>query len=270
MQFVEVFYEADPKLDCQALLGRAAALLGEALGSSPVDQFEKAFVVFHKAHEGVDEQGEPLLPQLSIIKVGACDPELESYADELTQSWSFEGAEEALGKGRYCLALMEGDCQGLAPSLRLRLFHGVLRALVELTEPCALMVRHSAQIISKALYLEEPDAPLILRPGCLNVRCYRFEDAELEGELVMDLRGLEALGLPELQCQPGGLDLNEAARMLLNTAVYLFENGAVIAEDDTIPDPAGGADWRCRHEKSLVEPKRMLWSLCLAGEGAAG
>ena len=86
----------------------------------------------------------------------------------------------------------------LDPGDRVKLFHGVLQAAVETTRPDALVFKHTQQVVEPRAYLESTKLPPIERPGSLNVRFFNISNAG--GEMIMDTRGLEEVGLHDLQC----------------------------------------------------------------------
>jgi len=66
---------------------------------------------------------------------------------------------------------------------------------------------------------------------------------------------LAALGLPDVQCHFVGLDPALAAAVVEDTARYLFDEGDVIEDGDTVP-AADGGKWPCLREEALVDPPR--------------
>jgi hypothetical protein len=77
---------------------------------------------------------------------------------------------------------------------------------------------------------------------------------------VVDTVGLAPLGLPDVQCHFSGLDPAEVAALVDETARYLYVEGDVIDDGDTIEGLAG-APWVCRHEAALVDPPRDVVDL---------
>ena len=93
----------------------------------------------------------------------------------------------------------------------------------------------------------------------LNVRLFHVETGRNE-ERIMDTVGLAALALPDVQCHFLALDVAAVAELLEETARYLYAEGDVIGDDDTVP----GVDdepWSCRHETALVDPPRDVVDL---------
>ena len=158
--------------------------------------------------------------------------------------------------------------RSLPPGDRLSLFHGVLRAMIEVVEPDALVFKHSQQVIEPKDYLAACDQGPILRPGSLNVRFFTISDSD--GDMLMDTRGLTDIGLHDLQCHFRGLDPKSVAGVLFNTGVYIFEEGPIIESGQTVAGIEPGSKWRCRFESSLLEPKRDVLDLNPGKPYAAG
>ena len=91
----------------------------------------------------------------------------------------------------------------------------------------------------------------------VNVRLFHVEEGRSD-ERVMDTVGLAALELPDVQCHFFALDVAAVAALLEETARYLYDEGDVIADGDTVASPEGGdsAPWSCRREHALVDPPR--------------
>jgi Domain of unknown function (DUF4261) len=69
----------------------------------------------------------------------------------------------------------------------------------------------------------------------VNVRLFHVEESRQDDERVMDTVGLAELGLPDVQCHFFGLDVPAVAALLEETARYLYAEGDVIGEGDTVP-----------------------------------
>lgn len=104
--------------------------------------------------------------------------------------------------------------------------------------------------------------------GVVNVRLFRIENDP--GVTVMDTIGLHCLGLPDLQCHFRDLDPGAMARVLYDTAAYVFENGDVIEDGHTVAGVGGDEHWRCQHEDALVEPRREVLDIDPGDPFAAG
>jgi hypothetical protein len=92
--------------------------------------------------------------------------------------------------------------------------------------------------------------------GFLNVRLFRIFDTP--GDVVMDTLGLSALGLTDIQIRCRNLEPKAVAGRMHSLGRYLFEHGDVIETGDAVEGIAPGERWRCRHQESLLAPKRLV------------
>ena len=88
----------------------------------------------------------------------------------------------------------------------------------------------------------------------LNVRLFHVEEGHGD-ERIMDTVGMAALELPDVQCHFFALDAAQVAALLEETARYVYDEGDVIGDGDTVPG-TDGAEWACRREVALVDPPR--------------
>jgi hypothetical protein len=265
LQLVELHFAQRPVCDFTAIKSRAEQILGEELGM-PDRQSDDVALFFHTNHCVTYSDGK-IPPQTAILS--AHKPiELSGYSSDIQQSWRFRECESVLKRSRHTLLVTEMMARPLSPNDRVRLFHGVLQAVIEHSLPDALVFKHSQQVINPTDYLSASDDEPILRPGSLNVRFFNISNSD--GDMMMDIRGLHEVGLHDLQCHFRNLDPNEVSRVLFNTAVYLFENGPVIESGNTIEGAEPGSKWVCQFENSLLEPTRELLDLNPGKTYAAG
>ena len=102
--------------------------------------------------------------------------------------------------------------------------------------------------------------------GGLNVRFFNISGTD--GEMLFDTMGLTPIGLPDLQCHCKGLEPNDVVLFLRNLAAYLYQQGDVIEDGNTVEGIDGGK-WKCRREDAMVKPLRMVLDIN-AGQFAAG
>lgn len=263
MQITELHYRRTPTCDYAAVKGRAEEILESDLDSQGAD---KAFLIFHKRYPVKYTEGE--VPAQTTILATDRPPELDSYRQDIQQSWRCRHAEELL-RGCTETRLVTELMARLLPSRdRVAIFHGVLRAMIEVSSPDALVFKHSQQVIEPADYLAACGQDPILRPGSLNVRFFNISNSN--GDSIMDTRGLAEVGLHDLQCHFRDLDPTAVARVLFNTGVYLFENGPVIQSGQTVAGIEPDSKWDCQFEDSLLEPKREVLDLNPGKPYAAG
>jgi hypothetical protein len=252
MQIVELHFRRKPRYDYASVKARAQEILKSELHCPDPSHADKTFLIVHK-------ESHAHIPASTAILVTDQPPTLEAYQQDIQQSWRFRGAEELLRGGRETCVVTEMMARLLSPQDRVTLFHGVLRAVIEVTGPDALVFKHSQQVIAPADYLAACGGDPILRPGSLNVRFFNISNSD--GDMIMDTRGLVEVGLHDLQCHFRELDPTEVGRVLFNTAVYILENGPIIESGQTVAGIEPKSKWRCQFENSLLEPKREVLDL---------
>lgn len=266
MQIAHLLFSDVVQPDYQKIRDRIGQLLGEAVESSPPNEVDKAFVVFYPKHKVCYKDGE--MPAQTAFLVASPSKEGDGWIRQVEQSWGFPGAKSAVERSSYTLAVMELMARHLEPEIRLRLFHTALQASLEVVKPNAIVFSHSCQVVEPDNYLACSSKSPELRPGAINVRFFRVMGKA--DEFVMDTRGLEELGLPDLQCHFQSLDPNEIARVLFNTAIYIVEKGPVIESGQTVAGRSPHEKWLCQYEESILEPKRTVLDINPGKPFAAG
>ncbi|OZB97619.1 DUF4261 domain-containing protein [Paenibacillus sp. XY044] len=179
------------------------------------------------------------------------------YATAVQQSWHWREAGEVMGGCGYTLLLTDLMASGLEPQDRLRLITGALRAVLE-TAPCdAVYFRASDKLVEPQAYLAAVEEGALLY-GAMNIRFYNVEGTGSgRSEGLMDSLGLAALGIPDVQCHFYDLDPSELAGQLTDAAYYLFGQGDVIEDGETIGFTED-MRWRCEHQYALAQPQRVV------------
>lgn len=266
MQLVEVHFRRSLVCDYMAIRARAQEILKSELDSPNPSEVDEGFLLFHKQHTVRYADGE-LPAQTAILATREILP-LDKYRQDIQQSWRCRGPEELLRGSKETRLVTEMMARPLPPPDRLSLFHGVLQAVIEITAPDALVFKHSQQVVSPTDYQAACVEKPILRPGALNVRFFKIGNSD--GDMLMDTRGLADIGLHDLQCHFRQLNPDDVSRVLLNTAIYIFENGPVIESGQTVAGIGPASKWRCQFENSLVEPRREVLDLNPGEPYAAG
>ena len=145
LQLVELHFPRPPHCDFGAIMRRAETILGEPLDSPAATGEQNAFLLFHKQHPVTYQDGE--VPAQTALLKADVPIEISLYADDIQQSWSFRDCEAVLAESRHTLLVTELMARLLEPDVRVRLFHGVLQAAIELTNPTALVFRHTQQVV---------------------------------------------------------------------------------------------------------------------------
>jgi hypothetical protein len=187
--------------------------------------------------------------------------------DALSQSWWWPEARAVAPSCRFAVRLVDHRMFGLDYRSRLRRIQQILAAAIETLQPAALHWPKSEQLLEPDSFLESvrQDDFKSLLPGAANVRFFQLEFEEAspaaDVELLMDTRGLSALGLVDLQCHFRGLDPEDVSQVLYSTANYLFEHGRVIVPGNTVQGPGARDAWLCRLGEALGPPAREVLDL---------
>ena len=207
------------------------------------------------------------VPAQAFLAASKDFSDLAKYETALQQSWDFPDLKDVLFQGRHFLSTFELLARALAFEDRLRLFHALTSALVELTDPIALYSGAADAFFEPRRWLEVQREGYTYY-GFFNVRFFKINNGD--DEFLMDTRGLGIFGVPDLQCHFRGLDPDEVSGLLYNTGVYLMREGDVIDDGDTIGGTTEDSRWRCHHEDSLIDPKRVVIDICPEAPYAAG
>jgi hypothetical protein len=264
MQITELHFQRPFAFDFNVVKTKVRQILPSEVDFS--EGSENCFLIVHNDYPVNYSDGQ--VPAQTAILPTDQPPQLESYQNEIQQSWRCRNAEALLGGCQTTLFVTEMLAQLLPPLDRLSLFHGVLRAMVEVTIPNAMVFKHSQQVIEPTDYLKTCSKVPILRSGSINVRFFKISNSE--GDMIMDTRGLAEIGLHDLQCHFRKLNPTDVARVLFNTGVYIAENGPVIKSGETVEGIEQSSKWRCQFENSLLEPKREVLDLDPGEPYAAG
>lgn len=262
---VEVFVENKPQIPVDELLSKLRRRCGNV---ELVANEDKLILFTFKDHvvQYSDGQG----PAQIAIMITDKKIDMEKLEMSFYQSWGWKSARSAVQKTAYTILVTDMMAAGLDYTIRLELFQKTLYSLLEV-EPCLAINWHlTQQIIDPEKYKdnvpESEDYNLLF--GALNVRLFNIEGTE--NETLMDTMGLGALGLPDLQCHFKDIDVNKIANILYTYGDYIFKNGDVINDGETIEGLTVNDKWRCQHEISLLEPKRIVIDINPGEEFSAG
>lgn len=210
-------------------------------------------------HIGFKEYGYKHQDTIVPAQIVALQPEEfdEDLQEAIGQSWSWREAGEIVESCNYAMLITDLLSAGLDYKDRVRLHSAFLYSLVEHCNCDAIYFYHSKNIINPADFLynrleSEDFNPLM---GFVNVRLFNLEGTG--NEMVMDTIGLAALGIPDIQCHFKNLDTNGIAGMLYSYGRYLYDNGDIINDNETVQG-INDEKWLCQHETSLVRPQRNV------------
>lgn len=268
---VELLFDEAPRAELDALFTAIHAIRPRAtrLTKNPTPG------VLHLAHPDLPVRlGELRVPAQTVISPIDVARVLGSPALEaaLAQSWSFPSARATVARATHALFVTDLMSSSLAAAPRLRLAQQLTRALCTLLRPIAVHWRPAQRVIPPEALLDAQGDEATFFAAGVNVRLFRAAPRPVDapdetaaddddGSIVMDTFGLGALGLPDLQCHARGLDPEALARLLYNTALYVFERGDVLEDEHTVEGLTPGSRWRCRRERALVGPARGVVDL---------
>lgn len=176
-------------------------------------------------------------------------PKKKEIASSIGHTRDWPGAAAAVESARAAVRLVEDlPSEERLPAFlaRVSAAAGKLPCVAIWWQPAERLVAPRA--LAAAVHDDDP-----LRIA-VNVRLFHVEGSGTD-ERVMDTRGLAELGLPDVQCHFVGLDAAAVAALLDETARYLYNEGDVIDDGDTVPG-LDGEPWGCRREVALVDPAR--------------
>lgn len=263
---VQLLFESAPKIDGNLLLTELRKSCGavERLGDKEdfyYYTFEEHIVEYR------DNKKAPVQILIAFPEKGKEKPEFDEQS--LQQSWSWKEAHNTINTCTTNLLVTELMAYGLDYKIRLNLFHNALKSVLSLVECKAIHWLTSQQYVNPKAYLDAKNSgkshPL---EYALNVRFYNISNRP--GEMLMDTLGLSVLGLPDIQCHFLSLDPNQISRVIYNMAYYIFDNGDIIQDGETVQGIKPEDRWKCMHEVALLEPKREVIDINPGRSFAAG
>lgn len=256
---VELWYATAPDLTDPAVLAGLRAI-------SPGTEVQRdSLAVPYTGDEMSSDSLAPQLggqaPLLSAVLPGSALGQDGKTLPDVSQTWDWTGAEQALDQARTSVLVTEMLGEGHVARDRVAALTSVVAALASATSPVAVSWPTSQRVT-------DPAAALDGVGGLLNVRLFSVSGDE--DELVMDTLGLAPFGLPDMQCHFRDLEPAALAGVLFSAASYLLEAGDVIGNGETISGPQGDEHWPCQREPALIRPARTVLDVDPGDPYAAG
>ncbi len=258
-----------PVLDLERLLPVLKERCGRVDVVSQDDEQDKSFTILTLAYPDLAADG--LVPPASVFGCFAAAPTGEDLDTALQQTWQWK-AEATEAVSRCQGYIMVNDMLGrlLPHQQRMEWLYHLIESLLDQVDCHAIHWVSSSQVVNPEIYQamrrQQPPHPLY---GAVNVRLFNIGNGQ-PGEVVMDTLGLAALGLPDVQCHFINLDLNAVANLLYNLALYLFQQGDIIDDGNTVEGLQPGSKWVCQHEEAIVAPQREVLDVNPGKPYAAG
>jgi hypothetical protein len=253
---VELLFESVPTIDHARIVARAAERAGsptelvgrEGEGSSRAVAFPEIAIPF-------DEGSIPLT--IWLMEAGERTIDQDTWVEtNLRQTWAWENAETVVRRTRDALLVTDILSGPLDHRIRLPAYHAVLGAAVEILQPAALWFAVGERFVDPAAYLRDLDADPNAFESTVNVRYVTISDRP--GEQLMDTVGMAPFALPDVQVHYTTLDPAWVAGKALGVARYLFDNGDIIDDGNTVPGSSADERWPCAHELALIGPQREV------------
>lgn len=247
---VELLYERKPELDANAI----AETVKETLPRTVVAADEPGVLLAHEDYPIEFEEGTK-----AILTMVVHPDEDKGVGDlDISQSWRFREAPDALQRATTTVLVAEMLGAGGPPGDRVKAFLTTVRAVVEHTGPIAIHTPAAQELLAPEHLDHHPLA------GLVNVRLFQVTDDE--GVMLMDTLGLHTLGLADFQMHFRDLDETRIGSFLFNLAAYALENPGALENGHTVGDER----WKVQFEQAMVEPDRIVLDVDPGAPYAAG
>lgn len=183
-------------------------------------------------------------------------PEIEIPDVAFQQNWHWQEANDTAKSCKYELLVTDFMTRTLEYKNRLTLFMNFLVAVIKATNPQVIYSVYGQKLIkpSDLIDIWNTNKKHVLY-GICNVRLYNLTDIN---ELLMDTVGLNSIGLPDFQIKFKDCEANEIANLLWNYAYYIYEQGDIIENGNTLEGLVTGSKWKCERQVSLLDHERIV------------
>ena len=184
------------------------------------------------------------------------NPDIKIPDVAFQQNWHWPEANDKARTCKYELFVTDLMTRTLEYKQRLSLFMNFLVAVTKATNPDIIYSVWGQKLIKPTdlINIWDKEEKHLLY-GICNVRLYNLTDVN---ELLMDTIGLNSLGLPDFQIKFKGYDENEIANLLWTYAYYIYEQGDIIENGNTLEGIASGSQWKCERQISLLDHERIV------------
>jgi hypothetical protein len=256
MLMVKLLFEEKPRLNAESILEEAKKYFDHI--DNGTDSGDAKALLFGFPDIRVELADANIPAQCSVLIPNDNDPELELPTVAFQQNWHWPEANEAAKKCRYEVLVTDMMSRTLEYKQRLNLFMNFLVAVTKATNPDVVYAVHGQKLIKPTELIANWDSEeKLLLDGIFNVRLYNVSDSA-QRDLLMDTVGLHSIGLPDFQIRFSDFQENEIARLLWNYAYYIYENGDLIENGNTLEGTISGSKWKCERLISSLQPERMI------------
>ena len=253
---VKLFFVDEPKIDDDKIENSLNTKFTNIGFSDVDDSRNKSRQYFFKDYEvefkegKIPAQGSIFIPETEGI-------EIEKLVTTFRQSWNWREAESVVKTCKFEILLTDIMSRKLDYKLRLEFFQKFVASIVEAMNPQAVWISNGDKIMNREEYLDcfgKSDYQNL--NGFMNVRMFNIQKSN--GEMIMDTLGLNSLGLPDFEIKFSEFDPSMIAGLLFNYASYIYDEGVVIKNGNTIQGIEENQKWKCYFKESLIEPKRTI------------
>ena len=218
---------------------------------------DKAFLYFFPDIQiKLQDASIPAQCTILIPNEGNSKPEIADEAFQ--QNWHWKEANDVAEDCRYEVLVSDFMTRTLDYKTRFNLFGYFLAAVTKATNPKVVYSLTSQKLVKPENIIDSmASKENRYLESFINVRLYNISNGN-SGELLMDTVGLHLLGLPDVQIRFENLDEREIAGLLWNYAYYIFEQGDVFENGNTILGLEPNSRWKCDRQKSLAAPERIV------------
>ena len=184
--------------------------------------------------------------------------EIEIPVTAFQQNWHWNGANDLAKECKYELLVTDFMTRTLEYKQRLNLYSDFLISVTKATEPDVIYSVCGQKLIKPSDLIDiysKQDKQLLYSVS--NVRFFKLGEGKRQ-ELMMDTIGLNSIGLPDFQIRFFDQEPNEIAKLLRNYAYYIYDNGDIIEDGNTLEGIASGSKWKCNRQFSLLDPDRAV------------
>lgn len=182
----------------------------------------------------------------------------EIKEEAFQQNWHWQEAEVVARGCHYEVLLTDFMTRTLDYKVRFSLFMNFLAAVVKVTKPQVVYSVTAQKLLKPETLVEEWSTKEKDNLSTLvNVRLYNISNGKA-GETLMDTIGMHQFGLPDFQIRFTNYNPSEIGGLLWSYAHYIFENGDVIEDGNTLAGLGSDTKWVCERQISMVDPKRVV------------
>ncbi len=251
MLTVKLLFEEKPTLDSTKILVEAKKYFANVENPSKENALIFSFPDFQV------ELADAKIPAQCLVAIPDENyPAIEIPDVAFQQNWHWEEANDIAKTCKYELLVTDFMTRTLEYKQRLLLFMNFIVAVTKATNPNVVYSVYGQKLIKPTDLIElwdKDEKPLLY--GICNVRLFNLTDIN---ELLMDTVGLNSIGLPDFQIKFKGYDANEIAGLLWNYAYYIYEQGDIIKNGNTLEGIMSGTKWKCERQLSLVDHERIV------------